>query len=91
MKKRTSILVGTRYFFFTLLISFLLSSCGGSLQKDECLKSVKQMFPNGDVYSQHEGSYLRFVVIDHDSNIYNVETTSITSPKVTRVERLKKW
>ena len=84
MKNKTSILVGTRYFFYTLLATVLFSSCGGSTNKEACLNNVKKMFPKSKVYIPFEGSNTTFVVID-SVNVYMVKTMSLTSPKVTDV------
>jgi hypothetical protein len=73
-----------RYFFYTLLIIPVLSSCGGSTNKDACLRSVKEMFPNATVYAPFEGSNYTFFVAD-SVNFYMVKTMSLTSPKVTNV------
>ena len=84
MKNRTSILVGTRHFFYALLATVLFSSCGGSTDKEACLYNVKEMFPKAKVYVPFEGSSTTFIVID-SVNVYVVRTMSSTSPRVTDV------
>jgi hypothetical protein len=88
MKNKTSILVGTRHFFYALLATVLFSSCGGSTDKEACLSNVKEMFPKAKVYIPFDGSNSTFIVID-SVNVYMVKTMSLTSPKVTDVEVLR--
>lgn len=87
MKNKTSILVGTRHFFYALLATVLLYSCGGT-DKEACLNNVKEMFPKSKVYIPFEGSNTTFIVID-SVNVYMVKTMSLTSPKVTDVVVLR--
>ena len=72
-----------RYFLYTLLATFLFTSCGGSLDEEKCLVSVQEKFPNAEIYSKYEGSTM-YVVID-SVNVYLVKTLSLSSPKVTDV------
>lgn len=88
MKNKTSILVGTRHFFFALLAT-VFCSCGGSTDKDLCLKSVKTKFPNAKVYAVFEGSCTEFVVID-SINVYSVKTLNLSNPNISEIKVLER-
>lgn len=70
--------------FGILLMSVLILSCGDSLNKEACLRSVQEAFPRGRVYTLKEGSVEDFVVID-STNVYMVKTSSVVSSEITRV------
>jgi len=88
-KFKIQLVTVTRYFFYTLLITLSLSSCNGGFNPNACLSSVKEMFPDADVYAPLGGSINTFVVID-STNVYMVKTMSLTSPDVTDVIILQK-
>jgi len=82
--KRRNLISKTAICLYLVLATFLFASCGGSTDKQKCYNSVKEMFPNAEVFAPHEGSNTKFIVVD-SVNIYFVETMSLASPKVTDV------
>jgi hypothetical protein len=69
MKTKFRLRKTARYFLYTLLATFLFTSCGGSLDEEKCLVSVQEKFPNAEIYSNYEGSNSTYVVID-SVNVY---------------------
>jgi hypothetical protein len=68
-----------------LVVTSLFTACG--LDKQKCLESVKQTFPDKQVYTESGGSCSYFVVRD-SINIYSVVTMGLFSPRVTGIKLL---
>ena len=77
---------------FTIILSLMLVSvlysCNGTTDPEQCLKSVKEKFPQSQIYSTYE-SNIYFIVID-STGVKLVKTASVMSPKVTDVKILIK-
>tara|TARA_R110000772_G_scaffold17946_3_gene50146 strand:+ start:226984 stop:227262 length:279 start_codon:yes stop_codon:yes gene_type:complete len=73
-----------------LILTILLTiSCGDATDKDACLNSVREQFPNAEIYTEFGGSNMKFIVID-STNIYMVRTNNTFNPEVSSVEIYQK-
>ena len=74
------------YAIYIVLATVLFASCSNPTEK-EFYDSVREIYPNADIYTKKEGSIMRFIVIK-DSNIFEVNTMNITNTEVTKITRL---
>lgn len=70
MKNRTSILVGTRHFFYALLSAVLLSSCE-SIDNSRCMSTVQKAYPKATVFPLPDKDY-RYIVVDSCNRVLYV-------------------
>lgn len=74
-----------------LIVSFIMVSCGDSMNYENCLNNVKKEFPTGVIYQAYGDSKFTFTVIDTSNNtIYYVETLSLVNSEITAIYPLRK-
>lgn len=73
------------------MLSFIIISCGDSMNYENCLSNVKKEFPNGVIYQTLGDSKFTFIVIDTSNNtMYYVETLSLFNSEITEIYTLTK-
>ena len=83
MKKVTKILIA-------VTIAITIISCGG-FSKENCTETVKETFPNSEVYVKDcVGSNMHFIVIDSNNVLYWVVTGNSSNTNITSVRKLCK-
>jgi len=70
----------------SILLIFIIS-CSRAVDEDEYLNSVREVFPNSQIYSVNKYQY---IVIEDSSRALLVKTMSPTSLKITSVEVLER-
>lgn len=79
-----------KLFLLSAVMAIVFTSCtnSGAFDNNKCMDSVKNDYPNSDIYTDMDRDFY-FYVVD-SSGIKIVKTMSINSPKVTSVIVLTK-